>query len=95
VEVVVTYSQWNASTGTVTTGGYVSGLVESGGTCTVTLSHDDDVLTGTAEAFADAASTACAEVAIPVPAGGDWQVVLSYESATTSGTSAPGQVSTR
>lgn len=80
--VVVTYWHWNGDAGAVEAAGYVDGVIEDGGTCTLTLTRSGTVLSGDAPAISDASSTSCGTVGVPVPAGnaGDWEAVLAYES---------------
>jgi hypothetical protein len=90
VPVVVTYSGYNATAGAVQMGGYVSGVVEDGGTCTLTLTQGGARVAATSRASADATTTTCAELRVPGAklAPGTWQAVLSYASATHVGTAA-------
>jgi hypothetical protein len=88
ITVATSYHGWDAAGRAVVVGGYVDGLVESGGTCTLTLTQGQTSLTGTTQAEPDAASTTCGEVAVRdglTP--GAWQAVLSYSSAAHSGSS--------
>jgi hypothetical protein len=96
-EVVVTFSQWNAGRGVVEAGGYVGGTNESGGRCTLTLTHAGSRVSGGADAHADATTTWCSNIQVAVPQGedGDWQAVLAYESPSVHATSAPFTVSVR
>lgn len=65
---------------TATVSGYVSGVVETGGECTYTLTGPGPQVILSAEGFANASTTSCG--AIEVPAGqlsrGQWSVVLDY-----------------
>jgi len=91
VPVTITYYGWNTASGQVQVGGFVGGVVEDGGTCTLTLTKGGTKVTGTSEAVADATTTSCGEVAVPgdeVPAG-TWTAVLAYSSDGHSGTSEP------
>ncbi len=94
VSVTVTYAGWEPSTREVEVGGYVAGISEDGGTCTLTLTKDGRSVTGTKQASADAATTACGAVAVPggQVSAGTWQAVLTYRSAAHSGTSEPWDV---
>jgi hypothetical protein len=96
-EVVVTYQEWNGDSRVVEVGGYVSGTVEAGGRCSVELTLAGKKLTGSADAVADASTTACAAVRVEVPSGqdGDWAGVLHYESDELDATSAPFTVTVR
>ena len=89
VPVTVTFYGWNPSERVVQVGGYVAGVVEEGGVCTLTLTKGGRSVTGTTEAVADASTTACGAVTVPGSkvSAGTWQAVLSYASAGHSGTS--------
>jgi hypothetical protein len=82
VPVVVTFYGWNAAAEQVQVGGYVSGVVEEGGTCTLTLTRGGETVAAHGSATADAATTACGEldVAGDQLSAGTWQAVLRYES---------------
>ncbi len=72
----------------------VNGVVEDGGTCTVTVTAADGAeTTQDVEAFADATSTLCEPIAVPAEGAGPWTVRVTYASATRSGTSDPVEVS--
>lgn len=89
VRVTVTYAGWEPSVGEVQVGGYVAGITEEGGTCTLSLTKDGRTVTGSKQALADASTTACGAVVVPGDelSAGTWQAVLSYRSAGHSGTS--------
>jgi hypothetical protein len=91
VRVVTTFHDWNATTGQVMVGGYVEGVIEDGGTCTLTLTSGSSSATGSTRAHADATTTACGAVTVPGSqlAAGTWNAVLSYRSPEHSGTAAP------
>ena len=90
VPVVVTYAGWEETSAAVEVGAHVTGLIEDGGTCTLTLTRDGVEVTASAAGMADASSTTCGS-GFTVPgaelAGGTWSAVVSYESATASGSS--------
>lgn len=70
--------------------GYVSNAYEDGGICTATLVQGIHTVRQTSTGFKDATTTLCSTIDIPrnkFVASGDWQVTLSYSSATTSGNS--------
>jgi hypothetical protein len=73
-------------------GGVVDGVVENGGTCTLSLTGPGTPVSVTHEGLADAGSTSCGEMLVQVDAAGVWQAVLAYESATSSGSSVPEEV---
>lgn len=89
VPVVMTYSGWNASARKVMVGGYVTGVIESGGTCTVTLTHAGARVTASGPARPDASTTACGALTVPGSSltSGTWKAVLSYASKASAGTS--------
>jgi hypothetical protein len=91
VPVVVTYSGWNAAAKQAMAGGYVTGVIETGGTCTLTLTRAGVQVTSQGHARPDAATTACGGLTVPGAklSVGTWKAVLSYVSATSSGSSAP------
>ena len=90
VPVVVTYSGWQDTSAAVEVGAYVGGLVEDGGTCTLTLTKGGEEVATSTAGMADASSTSCGS-GLTVPgvelASGTWSAVVSYESATSSGSS--------
>jgi len=89
VPVVVTYYGWNATAKDVEVGGYVEGVVEDGGVCTLTLTKGASTVRGDKSAVADASTTSCGELQVPGDAvsAGTWQAVLTYASAGHTGTS--------
>lgn len=100
VQVVTTYAAWEAPqgvssvdgrSGRVLVDGYVAGVIESSGTCTVTLTKDGVTVTGHAAGEADATTTVCGGLAVSDPrlTPGTWSAVLSYRSATSSGAARP------
>ena len=93
VTVLITYADWNSSASVVEAAGY-AGVVESGGTCTLTLSGSGGTATTTVPAEADASTTVCGGLQVPRSqlAAGTWQAVLSYASATSTGSSDPVEV---
>lgn len=74
--------------GSVLASGFVPG-VETGGTCTLTLSRDGEVRTIEAEAEADATTTVCGGLTMATTGleRGEWSVTLSYSSPTQAGVS--------
>ncbi|WP_448641005.1 hypothetical protein [Geodermatophilus sp. URMC 63] len=94
-EVFVTYAAVTPASAAVEVSGFVPALVEDGGRCVLVLSHagrPDVSVEG--EAFADAQSTACALLSVPVDrlAPGTWVARLDYRSEGSSGSSADVQV---
>lgn len=89
--VVTTYAGWSADTAAVEVGGYVEGLVESGGECELTLTRNGRSVEGRGEAFPDAATTSCEGIVVPGGSlgPGTWEAVLRYSSSAYSGQSTP------
>ncbi|MGY2129212.1 hypothetical protein [Blastococcus sp. SYSU DS0617] len=83
----LTYYGWSADLKAVEAGGIVLGLVESGGTCTLTLSQGGTAVEVTATAVDNVTSTSCPAMTVPGArlAPGTWQATLSYESGTSQG----------
>lgn len=87
VPVVVSYSGWDPATRSVMVGGYVAGLVEGGGTCTLTLTRSGLTVEARSPAEPDAAAMACGGLTVPGAklTPGTWEAVLSYSSASSHG----------
>jgi len=90
-EVFVSLAAVEPGTGAVEVSGFVPGLAEDGGRCVLVLSRagrDDVTVEG--EAFADAQSTSCALLSVPVDrlTSGSWTARLDYRSDSSSGSSA-------
>jgi hypothetical protein len=94
VPVVLTYSAWSPADRQVLAGGYVSGIIEDGGTCTLTLTRGSSSVTVEGPAMPDATTTVCGGLAVPGDrlSAGTWQATLSYASPTHQGTSATAAV---
>ena len=90
-DVVLSFVGWDEDTASVQVGGYVTPVVEDGGTCTVDLTRGDVTVEASGPALADATTTVCGGLAVPGNqlSAGTWQAVLRYESAQTAGTSEP------
>ena len=88
---VIGYLYWDAAAGAVVAGGYVSPVIEDGGTCTLVLTRPGTSVSTDSAAAADATTTACAELSLPVSelSAGEWQAELRYESDTTEAVSDP------
>lgn len=70
---------------------YVSNILEDGGKCTAVFTRNGTTVSKASNAFRDATTTQCRPIEIPrseFPTAGEWQVVMKYKSATTSGESA-------
>lgn len=90
VDVATTYAGWNDVSGAVEVGAYAA-TVESGATCTLTLTQGAAAVTAEGAATPDASTTACGVLAVGRDrlSAGAWQAVVSYASATSSGVAAP------
>ena len=91
VDVVVSLAEWDPASAGVLVGGYVSPVVEEGGTCTVELEQDGRVVRTEAPGMPDATTTVCGglEVDGAELGPGTWTLVLRYESPSVAGESAP------
>ncbi len=92
--VVLTSAEWDTGNGWVRVRAYLPGLVEDGGTCTLTLTRGADVRTATADGMADASTTICGRLTVPGDQlrPGEWQAVVTYASAGVSGSSDAAEV---
>lgn len=79
------------STSNLTIGGYVDGVIEDGGSCTVVLTKGGQEVSASREGLANAQSTACGSIVIEKAKieAGNWSVVLRYSSKTSEGISDP------
>lgn len=94
VTVSISYSGWNAASSEADVGAYVQGIVESGGTCTLTLTKAGRSVVATTTATPSASSTSCGRMAVAGSklSAGSWSAVASYRSPQHAGTSAPIEV---
>ncbi len=75
---------------------YINNAYESDGACTATLTRNGKTVTKAGSPFKDVSTTQCGAMDIPrsqFTEAGDWQLIVSYRSATTSGQSTPQTVS--
>lgn len=79
---VVTYSGWNPDTSAVEVGGFVPGVSESGGSCTLTLTRDGATASATAPGDAEPSQTTCGALAVPGSelSSGTWSAVITFDS---------------
>ncbi|QNE44802.1 hypothetical protein F1C15_14150 [Frigoribacterium sp. NBH87] len=84
---LVTFDQWDAGSGTLTVGATVPGVVEAGGTCSVTARNGGLTVDGSFAAVASASSTDCGSMALQSSTftPGTWSVSVTYASATSTG----------
>ncbi|HYO35560.1 MAG TPA: hypothetical protein VER97_05760 [Geodermatophilus sp.] len=89
--VAISDAYWDPAEAALFASGFVSPVVEDGGTCTLLVSRDGTTVRATVEGIADATTTVCDRLALPGDElrPGTWSVVLRYESGTASGESAP------
>jgi hypothetical protein len=94
-DVIVTHADWDGSSGMLEVAGFVSGVVEDGGTCRLTATSQGRTATTEAPGAADATTTSCGTLVIPRAdlSSGTWVVVLGYESPQATGASAPASLS--
>ena len=82
-----------SSTHTTTTVGvfaFVQGVIENGGTCTLTLTNGSQTFTSSVAASAQGTSTNCGNITIdksPLTTGETYSAVVTYKSSTSSGAS--------
>ena len=90
-DVVLARAAFDEESGSVRGSGYVSPVVETGGTCTLELTRDGRTVSVSGPAEPDASTTVCGGLAVPGDqvGPGRWEAVLRYRSANTSGESAP------
>lgn len=96
VRVTLTYAGFQMASKTVQANGFAAGIIENGGTCTLTLTQAGSVVTATSTAAADATTTSCGLLeTAPGLAPGTWRAVLSYSSKSAHGSSEPLDVRVR
>ena len=83
----LTYYGWVDDLDAVEAGGIVLGIVESGGTCTLTMTKGSATVDVSTVAIDNVTSTSCPAMTVPGDRleTGTWQATLSYESDTTRG----------
>lgn len=93
-DVVLSFVGWDAKAAQLEAGGYLSPVVETGGTCTLELTRGTLRVSVSAPAQPDASTTSCGNLVVPrsklVP--GTWSAVLRYASPATKGSSDPSPV---
>jgi hypothetical protein len=87
VDVVVTYSGYDDDAQVLEVDGFVSGVVESGGTCQLDVTRAGRTVSVDHPAEPDASTTQCGALTIDRDqlGEGSWSAVLSYRSATSTG----------
>jgi hypothetical protein len=85
--VVVTFAEFAPATQRIEAAAHVQGLLETGGTCTLTAVPADgsEAVVDEGRAEPGAATTDCGELRVDTPEGstGTWQVSVTYSSPTT------------
>lgn len=82
--VVMTYSRWAPATSSIDVNAFIAGVVEDGGTCTVTASGSGGTRAVSSTASADATTTVCGDISLPWAVdAGEATVTVEYVSATT------------
>lgn len=91
--VLITYASWEDASTSVEVGAYAA-LVEPAATCTLSLSQGSVTRSQTIDALTDVSTMSCGgfQVARSELAPGTWTAVVTYESVTSSGASAPVEV---
>ncbi|SHG86796.1 hypothetical protein [Geodermatophilus nigrescens] len=89
--VAISNAYWDPAEAALFAYGFVSPVVEDGGTCTLLVSRDGATVRATVDGMADATTTVCDRLVLPGEelSPGTWSVVLQYESGSASGESAP------
>lgn len=91
--VTVEITAWgqNASNQSVEVSGYVSGIIEDGGTCTATMEMGTQKVTSARTATINAQNTSCGFITVDRSklTPGNWKVTLSYSSSGAEGSSSP------
>jgi hypothetical protein len=90
VQVTTTYYGWDDATSAVTSGAFVTGVIEDGGSCTLTLTKAGSHARGTAEGVSDVTTTSCGQISVPGSelTAGTWSGVVVYDSPGAAGRSA-------
>ena len=80
--VQITYAGPDDAAGGIAVGAYVSGLIEEGGTCALTLSKDGESAGAESEALPDASTTSCGQMIVPFSElePGTWAAEVTYTS---------------
>jgi hypothetical protein len=78
----ITYAGPDEAAGGIAVGAYVSGLIEEGGTCALTLSKDGKSADAESEALPDASTTSCGQMLVPFSEleQGTWTAEVTYTS---------------
>lgn len=88
----ITNASWDASSKALDVSAIVPGVVESGGTCTVTVRLGSTTRSATGHGVAASSYTGCEAVSFASLAAGTWTVDVAYASSKSAGTSKTGTV---
>lgn len=90
----VTHSGWNTDAEAVEVGSYFPQVVETDGTCTLTLTRGTASVTASSPANRGAGSTSCGNLSVPGAelASGTWTAVVTYSSSSSRAASEPVEV---
>jgi hypothetical protein len=88
-QVVLSYASFDPNSAAVVAAGYVTPVIEDGGTCTLSLTKAGATVTATSTGTADASTTACGNLRVSRSrlSAGTWRAVLRYSSPAASGIS--------
>jgi len=92
--VLLSFSGYDDTTGSVEVDGYLPGVAEDSGTCTLTLTRDAVTVTAAVPGTENINDTDCGGAAVPRAqlSPGTWTAVLSYSSSSTRASSEPAEV---
>jgi hypothetical protein len=92
--IFLTRSEWDADASAVYVSGYLEGVVEDDGTCTLTLTKDGQSVSATKPGTSNVTNTSCGQLTIAGSelSTGVWTATVSYSSSASSGSSEPVQV---
>jgi hypothetical protein len=92
--IFLTRSEWDADAAAVYVSGYLEGVVEDDGQCTLTLTKDGQSVSATKPGTSNVTNTSCGQLTVAGSelSTGVWTATVSYSSSTSSGSSEPVQV---
>ena len=92
--IFLTYADYDDSAREVEVNGYVDGVVEDDGTCTLTLTKGASSVTATGPGTGNVTNTSCGQLTVPRSrlSSGTWTAVVTYASAKSRGSSDREQV---
>jgi hypothetical protein len=92
--IFLTYADYSADNREVEVNGYVDGIVEDDGTCTLTLTKGSSTATASGAGTGNVTNTSCGQLVVPRSrlSSGTWTAVVTYSSAKSHGSSEPARV---